>query len=649
MVENDPVVRETLSKIVGNRGHEVREFSEAEAALGACRASRPDILILDWDQSGLVAQFLAEVRKTPGCATAVVLGTTTSTDPCDLNMIVNEGADGYLTKPIDEMTVNAKLDIADRLVERRLTDVAAEGRYHSVIAAMAEGVVVLDATGQVTDVNDAAETLLRRSEDGLIGGRLFDGGVTPIHPDGTPCDEAALPFQKTLNDGIPVRNVVVGLRYEGSRITWLSVNVQPVGHHGHELEGGVVVSLNDVTETIREKDQREQVAIQVQNAQKLESLGVLAGGIAHDFNNLLVGILGNASLALMEIEEESPARELLEQIETTSMRAAELTNQMLAYSGRGKFIIQRLSLQKLVEEMAPLLSTALSKKATIEYEFTEDLPVVMGDVSQMRQVVMNLITNASDALGNKLGNVRVRTGLTEVADGEVLDATANETLPAGEYVFLEVVDSGEGMSEEVLERVFDPFFTTKFTGRGLGLAAVLGIVRGHQGAIKVWSRPGRGSSFKVFLPGVSDTAVRPKTGGLSDVDDMVDAAEQVVLIVDDEETVRQVVQSMLERMGYNVIVAEDGAAGVKAFENHRHRVGAVLLDLTMPVMSGGEAYRRIMEIDPAARVLVMSGFNETAAVEHFGGVKVDFIQKPFKPATLKDKVIAMIGEPIPST
>lgn len=314
--------------------------------------------------------------------------------------------------------------------------------------------------------------------------------------------------------------------------------------------------VTDITAQRVAEDARKRLDLQVQQAQKLESLGVLAGGIAHDFNNLLVAILGNAGLALMQLAPESPARQTVQDIELAAQRAAELTRQMLAYSGKGKFVIERINLSRLVEEMAHLLEVSVSKRATVRYRFPEELPTVEGDSTQIRQVIMNLILNASDALGDSPGVISISTG-TMIADREYLTGPFTDgSLPEGQYVYVEVSDTGAGMDEGTRSRIFDPFFSTKFAGRGLGLAAVLGIVRGHQGAIKLYSEVGKGSTFKVLFPALAGAA--PVAEASKAAPDENAAAGRTILVVDDDPTVRAVTRRILEHEGFVTLLAEDG-------------------------------------------------------------------------------------------
>jgi len=367
---------------------------------------------------------------------------------------------------------------------------------------------------------------------------------------------------------------------------------------------------------------------------------VLAGGIAHDFNNLLMGVLGNASLALMKMNRESPGREHITKVETAARRAAELTNQMLAYSGKGKFVIEPLVLSRVVEEMAHLLEAVISKKAMLRYEFADDLPAVEADAAQIRQVVMNLILNASDAIGDRSGVITVTTGVLRADRDYLEDTYIDSELPEGYYVFAEISDTGRGMDVETQRTIFDPFFTTKFAGRGLGLAAVLGIVRGHRGAIKVYSEPGRGSTFKILLPAAEEPkevrVVKP-----------VDASDWrgagTVMVVDDEEVIRETARMILEALGFRVLLATDGRDAVERFRERGDEVDVVLLDMTMPHMSGEEAFTELRRIRPDISVILSSGYNEQDATNRFAGKGLSgFIQKPYSAQELANTLRGVV-------
>ena len=395
--------------------------------------------------------------------------------------------------------------------------------------------------------------------------------------------------------------------------------------------GGVVRMMGvalDVTE------QRE---VQRQRTQRVESLGVLAGGIAHDFNNLLVGILGNASLALTRLPPESPARDDVKRIETAAERAADLTRQMLAYSGRARFHIEPVDLSAMVLEMGELLRSSIPKHVTIHFDLHAAPPAVEADLAQMRQVVMNLITNAADATGPDGGAVTIRT-VTHEIEHPAADETG-EVVPAGRYVMLEVHDDGCGMDEDVRRRMFDPFFSTKDRGHGLGLAATLGIVRAHRGSIRVVSAPGGGTTVHVLLPAlaqpVAGRIARPATPAVE-----TPPARGVVLVVDDEDGVREFIRSALEFDGFEVFAAKDGTEGVAVFREHADRIDLVVLDMTMPGLSGERTFEELRKVRPDVRVVLSSGYNEDEAIARFAWRGLaGFLQKPYRHRDLLEAVV----------
>ena len=368
---------------------------------------------------------------------------------------------------------------------------------------------------------------------------------------------------------------------------------------------------------------------------------VLAGGIAHDFNNLLMAILGNADLALLSMSPASPARPHVEDITRASQRAADLCRQMLAYSGKGRFVIGRYDLSEIVREMSQMLEISISKKALLRYSFADDLPPVEADAMQLRQVIMNLITNASEALGGAGGAISVCTGVMDCDRAYLAESYLDDKLPEGSYVYLEVADTWMGMDEETRRRIFDPFFTTKFTGRGLGLAAVLGIVRGHHGAIKVYSEPGRGSTFKVLFPAAAWLPDERATGEAQGAQEL---SSGTILLIDDDPEVRLVGAKMLERLGFKVLSAAHGREGLEVFRASAGEITCVLLDLTMPEMGGEETFRQLRRLRQDVCVILSSGYNEQDVVQQFAGKGLaGFIQKPYNVAKLRDTLQHILG------
>ena len=390
-------------------------------------------------------------------------------------------------------------------------------------------------------------------------------------------------------------------------------------------------TFQDITEHQQAEETRNKLEAQMRQTQKLESLGVLAGGIAHDFNNILHAILGNAGLMLPHLPEASLSRKSLTNIIKASKRAADLCQQMLAYSGRGTFIMKEVQLSKVVSDIVRILDVSITKKADLRLEFDEAIPPIKADSSQIHQVVMNLVTNASESLGKGSGEIvislRTLDCEAEFFSGEESYA-AKEMVP-GKYVVLEVLDTGCGMDESTRKRLFEPFFSTKFTGRGLGMAAVLGIIRAHQGAIQVQSEPGRGSKFIVYFPALEQASSGADQG--AQAREAVPREQGVILVVDDEQMIRSLSSKMLNQLGYTALTAEDGQEGVEIFRQHAAEITCVVLDLTMPNMSGDEALRELRMIDPSVPVVVISGYHEHEVALRFSGAAppTGFLHKPF--------------------
>jgi PAS domain S-box-containing protein len=528
----------------------------------------------------------------------------------------------------DEM---AFLKAAGDLASVAVTSVRRTEQYGEILAAMTEGVILADATDHLIYANAACEQMLGYTPGELVGTR----GENLWFPEDRA--ERTERRRQILSDGAPQRRALRYRTKSGSEV-WASAAVIPM--RDEDMDAGALIILTDITEA-------RKLEAKVQHAQKLESLGVLAGGIAHDFNNLLVGILGNAGLALDELSHEAPARDRLADIQTAAIRASELTKQLLAYAGQGRFVIGRIDLRRLVEEMGHLLAAVIPKNVLIKYSFAANMPLIEGDATQLRQVVMNLITNAADAIGQRSGIITVTTSLIEADRAYLADTYLDESLPAGYYVSLEVSDTGAGMTQETRAKIFDPFFTTKFTGRGLGLAAVIGILRSHRGAIKVYSEVGRGSTFRVLFPALDGPTDSARAAGSADKEkEKAYRGSGLILVVDDDEAVRNVSKRILERSGFRVLVAVDGVDGLAVFREHQSEVRAVLLDVTMPRMGGEETFRKLRQLAPDVRVLLSSGYSAQEATSRFAGKGLaGFVEKPFTPQVLVEHLRAVLEAP----
>ncbi|RMH60225.1 MAG: response regulator [Zetaproteobacteria bacterium] len=427
------------------------------------------------------------------------------------------------------------------------------------------------------------------------------------------------------------------LNLEDGRI--LDVVKVPLTDAQGEVTGLIGIAM-DVSEQVRVEQEREEMERKLLHAQKLESLGVLAGGIAHDFNNILSAIMGHAEMARRRAAEGPAAMEMhYSRIVEAADRAANLCRQMLAYSGKGKFVVKSLDLSESVRAIADMLQVSLNKGVVLKLALHEPLPHIEADPSQLQQVVMNLITNANEAIGARSGIIALRTGIMRVDKAYLRHcAVVGDEAEPGGYVFLEVSDTGCGMDAETRARIFDPFYTTKSSGRGLGMSAVSGIVRGHRGALRVYSEPGQGTTIRVLFPALD---FAPEAIGRADGEKSEQlSSEPTILVVDDEETLREMAAMILKDGGCTrVLTARDGLEALQLFEAHAKEIGCVLLDLTMPHMSGEEVFRRIRAIDPDARVIICSGYSESSIRDRFAGRGVNaFLQKPYMPQNLLDAV-----------
>jgi signal transduction histidine kinase/CheY-like chemotaxis protein len=390
---------------------------------------------------------------------------------------------------------------------------------------------------------------------------------------------------------------------------------------------------------VLDRSEHRKLEDRLREAAKLESIGLLAGGVAHDFNNILTGILGNASLALERLQSNHPARSLLEDTLRSTERAADLTRQLLAYAGKGHFIVRAVNLSELIREISRLLRTSIPRNVDLDLRLPQDLPPLEADATQLQQLVMNLVINGAEAIGESAGTVRVTVQAIHASTEWLRSMAFHTELEAGEYLSMEVQDDGCGMDAATLRRVFDPFFTTKFTGRGLGLAAATGIVRAHHGGIRVSSSVGNGSLFHIILP-VSRTAA---ITAVAEPGPEATSGSGTILLVDDDEMIRNVAKAALERYGYTVVLASNGKEALDIYRGVFYSISMVVLDLTMPRMSGQETVANLMAINSGVKVLLTSGFDETETVRRFTGKGLaGFLQKPFSAAALTSKVREII-------
>jgi PAS domain S-box-containing protein len=518
--------------------------------------------------------------------------------------------------------LRSQVEARTREVQAAVERLELHALVHSQVT---DAIVVLSNDRRIIMWNSSAEALFRIPA-AMVLGAPADLALASLYVD------AEISRIRNIVDHDGIWRGETKIRRDGAEV-YIEALVQKL-RNAHGGSAGRLIVARDIDARKRAEEESRRLETQMQQVQKLESLGVLAGGIAHDFNNLLVGMLGHAGLALMDVPNDSPLKNRIQQIETCALRAAELTNQMLAYSGKGRFVVQPLDLTSVVREMSNLLQTAINKNARLDLVLADNVPAISADGAQVRQVVMNLITNASDALDGESGVILVRTGVMSASRAYLAETYVSSAEP-GDYVYLEVSDTGCGMDQATRERIFEPFFTTKVTGRGLGLAAVLGIIRGHNGAVRIDSTPGEGTTFRVLFPSSAKTvSATPKPE--SHVRTRRNAR---ILVVDDEPSVRGIARDALTRAGFAVAVAANGEEALQRLRSEGAAINAVLLDMTMPGLDGVATLRAIHKIVEQMPVVLTSGYSEEDAAARCDGEKLaGFIQKPFAPSALINKI-----------
>jgi two-component system, cell cycle sensor histidine kinase and response regulator CckA len=501
----------------------------------------------------------------------------------------------------------------------------------------AEGVLLLDSDGRVTFANPTAQAMFGWTQEELVGELLHE----KLHcwgPEGTWYSSEDCPHMRVLTTGQTLRSQEDFFVHKDGRVIPISCSIAPI--QSDSTIAGAVMVVRDLTEQkLAEATERENEEA-LQQAQKLESIGVLAGGIAHDFNNLLTGIMGNAGLARRAITagKTEQAAALLRDVLSASERAADLTRQLLAYAGKGRFVVLPVDLCKLVSEVSTLIRASISKKITLVIDVPENCPLVEADRAQLQQLVMNLVINGGEAIGDDPGTLTVRVRTEHFTERRERPRAEGFPIVTGDYVRIDVTDTGAGMDPETRTRIFEPFFTTKFLGRGLGLSAALGIVRGHRGAISVRSEPGRGTTFTVLLPVQREVRRPERVSGHVGVEREVQGVG-TILVADDEEGIRSLAANVLEDAGYTVELAKDGSEAVERLRKLGGNVRLVLLDLTMPIIGGAEAATELRRLLPEIPIIAMSGYGDIEVMQRFSESGVDdFLPKPFTPDQLTAKV-----------
>ena len=518
-------------------------------------------------------------------------------------------------------------DITERKREESVR--FSELMYRTLVQVSPDPIMVYDLNGKLTFVSDRAVELFGiNSKEEVLGDNVLNWIVFDDK------EKAFNNIALILKENSAVISEYMARKADGSIFPVEVNSISILDLSGNPMN--IVMVIRDISKRKALEEEKLRLNQHLQHVQKLESLGILAGGIAHDFNNILMVIIGNADLGLMNVSKISPARPMFEAINKASLRAADICRQMLAYSGKGRFVIQPVNLSEVVEELSRMLKASISKKVILNLNLAEGLLSVEADVSQIQQIIINLIINASEAMGDIRGEIYITTGIQYCDKKYLQEFKTQNPLSEGYYVYLEITDTGIGMDQATIAKIFDPFFSTKLTGRGLGLSAVQGIVHGHKGGIKVYSEPGKGSTFKILFPSIEDTSALISLDHKTDV---LWKGSGTILLVDDEETIRTLGVRLLEKLGFDVLLASDGREALGIFNKQKKEIDCVLLDLTMPRMDGEETFRELRLIDPGIPIIMSSGYNEQDVGYRFLGKGLSgFIQKPYSIVKLSTKL-----------
>jgi PAS domain S-box-containing protein len=619
-VDDDEAGRYAVTHALRGNGYGVLDACTGQEALELAASEQPDLVLLDVHLPDIDGFEVCRLLKAdPATAGIPVLHLSASyRDDRSRVKGLNSGADGYLTEPLDPAVLHATVNAVLRMKEAERAERMTAEQWQSTFDALIDGIAILDPQGKILRSNRALGVIAGRAHAELIGLLWHD-----LFP-GEPAECAVQSMRKSAQREVRERS------YDGKVVRF---SCDPICGKTGEITGCVAIA-SDITEWHKMQEM-------LQHSEKLKGIGLLAGGVAHDFNNLLTGILANTTLAL----EYAPASiaGYLRDVVLASERAADLTRQLLAYAGKGRCVIGTTDVPELVRDLIPLIRAGIPRNVKIVLDFEPGVEPVEADATQLCQVVMNLVINGAESVGEAPGTVCVRVRSEHLEGADISRRYyAADKVESGRFVVIEVSDTGAGMDEATQLRIFDPFFTTKFMGRGLGLAGALGIVRQHGGGIRVQSAPGRGATFEVAIPA---SIVRPEDTPKVAVSSELPMSG-AILVVDDSDIVRGVIRGVLEKFGYQVVLAEDGKQCVELFSARPEAFSVVLLDLTMPVMNGEEALGHLLRLNPNTKVLIISGYNENDAMRKFGDFKIaGFLQKPFRAGRLIQKILEILNAP----
>ena len=441
---------------------------------------------------------------------------------------------------------------------------------------------------------------------------------------------------KVIQSGIPIINKIEPQKTPSGKIKYLITSKYPLKNKNNKIIG-LMGLYNDITELKQTELKQLELQKNALQNQKMESLGLLAGRIAHDFNNYLLSIIGNLDLIMNEYSSHRELIELLNEVKQNTQELTKLTKQLLAYSGKGKFTLSNIILNDAIAQLSQLIKATIPKHIQLNYQLNKEIAPIEGDIGQIQQMIINLLNNAVEAIGDQRGTITITTGMRDCDGDYILRNKIGNQIKPGRYVFIEITDTGYGITPELQDKIFEPFFTTKESAGGLGLPAVLGIVKGHEGAIIVYSEPKKGTTIKCLFPAKNQTIHIIPVNNQYYFE--TPFKNETIMVVDDEPMVRATLKRILEKFGYKVILAENGEEAVELYKSFGNDIHLIIMDLTMPKMDGGTAFSTIKLINPDVKVILSSGYNEQEISQRFVSKGLaGFLQKPYEMKELIDKI-----------
>lgn len=638
VLEDEPSHIEAIRRAFENNStfeiHFAASLSEGIASLSSLK---PDIVLADLNLPD--GQSIAYFEKHLSDIQIPFIIMTSYGNEQSAVRTMKAGALNYIVKSPDSLVqlpyiLEKSLREWDNLNARKKMEEelkASRENFESLFNTISEYLFILDFQGKIIECNSIVEEKTGRSRKEILGTPLKALHPESVHEEIDKIlpeilennkDSYSLPIKTAAGELIPVETKISRGQWDGKPVLFAI---------SRDISG-------------RLKIEQENMAMErkLLNSQKLESLGVLAGGIAHDFNNLLTAIIGNLELIQMQGLNAPLAQDMIGQAIQAGRRASDLTRQMLAYSGKGRFIIRPIDINYLIKGLSELVKSSISKNVVLHLNLPVNIPPIMADSSQIEQIIMNLLINASEAIGDKTGIINLMTGVEEFSKEKLDKSRVQEKLPPGKYLYLNISDSGCGMKPETLDKIFDPFYSTKFTGRGLGMSAVMGIVKAHKGAIFIESEDGKGTDIKVLFPIFAPEKISVKSSEqplYNGAGQSLNDSKGTLLIADDEMPVRNLCKNMLEYMGYNLCLACDGIEAVELFKMHQKNLKCALLDLNMPNLDGLGAFSELRKLQPDLKIILMSGYHEDEIIRNFSGKRFSgFLRKPFDMNQLKSEL-----------